>query len=745
MKFTRYLALIAFTCCFLSVANAQNDNDYKKRAAEVRQEIWGWNIPAFKNRTVPEAFRNESGIILARHHEIKAASRNNEGTAHKNVYYSNTVRELVKINDKATLEEYSEFGFQKFKKLNSVFSKKANSITILGVRIYKADGSIKEVNADDAVLIKDEKNDKQGKLAITDLQVGDMIDYFIREEEEKDYSHPIDPELFLFGDDKPILHYSIHCEFGKKYALEYRAMNGAPEFKVKKDSQEDNILDAEMENIPSLPVSLWMSAYRQIPILRLNVIVGYKGMFAGAINSRNPGEVYRNQSTDEIIDDIRVEMQTSVTGMYYKGVPLYYKEVKSLLKQYNKKNDDIPKDSLPYYVYYALRYLTFYRVGPKDPIIVGRDRNYQTPNNHNFLFLLNLILREFDIPCDIVLATSLYGPDSKQVMSRNDFEFMLKTQEGKPVFMSAEGVFTNCNYISSEYEGQRVPVIYIKSIRMMTGRLITENSVVDLPKTKALQNKHSEILKVSFGNDLQQMNIDRKTVLTGHMRSGEQKSLLLFEDYYDEERKALGVKESFMEEFADSRRNRSLSDEYKAAFAKAREESRQQFVNEIKDQFDNEPKDLKLFRVDNMGLRHTNPDFIYTTQFAIDGWIKKAGNNYIFEIGKLIGSQLELKPDQRKRKVDVYMPFPRTYEYTIEVDIPAGYKVEGLDKLVQNKSNESGSFVATAQQTGNTIHIKVSKIYNNTIEPVSRWPKLVEIMDAANDYLGQKILLKKGA
>ena len=53
MKFTRYLALIAFTCCFLSAANAQNDNDYKKRAAEVRQEVWGWNIPAFKNRTVP--------------------------------------------------------------------------------------------------------------------------------------------------------------------------------------------------------------------------------------------------------------------------------------------------------------------------------------------------------------------------------------------------------------------------------------------------------------------------------------------------------------------------------------------------------------------------------------------------------------------------------------------------------------------------------------------------------------------
>ncbi len=145
-----------------------------------------------------------------------------------------------------------------------------------------------------------------------------------------------------------------------------------------------------------------------------------------------------------------------------------------------------------------------------------------------------------------------------------------------------------------------------------------------------------------------------------------------------------------------------------------------------------------------MGLRHTNPDFIYSTRFTIDGWIKKAGNNYIFEIGKLIGSQLELKPDQRNRKVDVYMPFPRTYEYTIEVDIPAGYKVEGLDKLVQNKSNGSGSFVATAQ-TGNTIHIKVSKIYNNTIEPVSHWPKLVEIIDAANNYLAQKILLKKGA
>ncbi len=42
------------------------------------------------------------------------------------------------------------------------------------------------------------------------------------------------------------------------------------------------------------------------------------------------------------------------------------------------------------------------------------------------------------------------------------------------------------------------------------------------------------------------------------MRDAEQKRLILFEDSYDEERKSLGIKESFMETFADSRRNRPV-------------------------------------------------------------------------------------------------------------------------------------------------------------------------------------------
>ncbi|MBO9731744.1 MAG: hypothetical protein J7623_24095 [Chitinophaga sp.] len=67
------------------------------------------------------------------------------------------------------------------------------------------------------------------------------------------------------------------------------------------------------------------------------------------------------------------------------------------------------------------------------------------------------------------------------------------------------------------------------------------------------------------------------------------------------------------------------------------------------------------FGVDKMGLQHNDPDFVYHTNFILDGPLKHAGNNNILETGKLIGGQLEIKLEQRDRKVDIYMPYARSF------------------------------------------------------------------------------------
>lgn len=746
MKHVRLALLLSCSLLQFSNAFSQSASDSKSLAEEVRKEIWGWNIPAFNNREIPAAYASEPAVILARHQEIKAISKNKfkfrglTAAKYKEIYFTNTIREMVKINDKATLEEFSEFSYQKSKKLATFFSPKLKGrLVFLGVRIIKPDGSIKEVNVDDEVLTKNEKTEQRSKVAIPGLEVGDIIDYFFcQQEEEAIAGYRTEPYVFVFGDDKPILHYSVHCEAGPTCAVEYRSMNGAPEFRVKKDADNDNILDAEYKNIAKAPVGLWMSSARQLPILRLNIRIGGPRKIR-----REEGMVYRNQPYQQIIEDVKIDVKEdfaeSQLGLVADALT---NDIKSMIKR-ARKSDDLPKDSLPYYVYYAFRYIAFYRVTPNSEINVGVERNYQTPSKKKFLQLLSLILFKLDIDNKIILATSRYGPDTKQVLLVDDFEYILKTLGNQEIYMSAEGVFTNADFIPAEYEGQDNQSISIRGSGKVTVKP-NDDLPEKIPFTKASSNMQKENLKVSLQSDMEKLQIDRQSTLSGEMRWGAQRALLLFEDYYEEERIALSVKESFMETFADSRRNRSLAEEYKAAFAKARSEWKDQFIREIETEYGKKPTELSLYRIDNMGLRHTKPNLVYTTQFSMDGWVKKGGANYIVDIGRLIGTQLELKPDQKERKVDVYMSCARSFQYTIRFELPQGYKAEGLEKLPVQKSNEVGAFKVDARQDGNSIVLVVTKTYNAAFEPVSHWPQLTEIITAAQDFENAKILLRKG-
>ncbi len=739
--------LITLICAILamsSVAFSQDDAEYKKKVEEVRKEIWGWDIPAFSKHTIPSKYENEPGVILARHQEIKALSKSKfkflviTAVKYKETYFTNTFREQVKLNDKATLDEYSEISYQKYKKLAKFFSaKKPGRVTILGVRIIKPNGSIQEVNTDEEVVIKNNKDEQRSKIAIPGLEVGDIIDYFFYQQEEEDVNYRTEPYSFIFGDDKPILFSSLHCEISPTCAVEYRAMNGAPEFKVKKDTDGSNILDVQMEDIAKAPVDLWMSPFRQLPILRMNIRIGGPRKI-----KRTAGEVYRNQPYQQIIEDVKVDMKEDFTytnmGLVAEGIS---SEIKAMIKRM-RKVDELPRDSFPYYIYYAFRYLIFYKVSPADKINVGVERNLQVANQKKFLLLLSLTLDKLGIQNEIILATSIYGPDAKQVILVDDFDYILKTTEGTPIYMCAEGPFTNCNYIPGDLEGQQDPTLSLKGFNKTFLRL-DDGAMENIPRSPAKKNMQIENLKISLAENMEHLKIDRQTILKGQMRQNEQKRLLLFEEYYEEERKALAVKESFMEEFADSKRNRSLTDEYTSAFAKARKEQKEQFTAEITEQFEQAPKDVTLSRIDNMGLRHTKPDFIYTTQFTMDGWIKRGGNNYIIDIGKLIGGQLQLKPTQSERNVDIYMPFARTLEYNISFEIPQGYKAEGADKLAINVTNPSGMFIANAKIEGNSIYLKITKVYSNALEKATQWAQLTDIINAAMDFQSKKILLRK--
>lgn len=749
----KLLVMKVSICLFIVLGSissfAQKDvKKYKEDAEAIRKEVWAWTRPEFKVRTVPEKYANVSSVIIARHIDINADSKKKVAftglgfASYRALNMTEIVRELVKLNDKSAVDEYSEIGYTQMEK-KSGFIMNKTTLVYVGIRVIKADGSMKEVNADDIVLTKDEKRTKEAKAAVPDLQIGDMIDYFIAKQTSME-QQGIPPYTFTFFDNSPILNYSIHCDVGSKYAVEYRCYNGAPDFKRSQGEGESNVLEVIQKNIPAYPEnSFWVSPYRQLPIIRMNIMLGYNGLYSGRMNARKPGEVYRNQASSEFIEDemnsismAKMSARTARSGSFLEGPAEVY--IKKL-----KKSKDLSTDELAAELYYAFRFDKFLDIVSSAEIEDMVNYSSRSISPSAVVFYMSSFFKTEDVDNQLILLTSKYGPDMKSIMSKDDIAYLMLVQGSKPRVMGITDVFSPAFFIPSHFETTKEAVTLDTKGTTVYKTKSFDQGKMNIPASPASQNIHIEKMTITPSTSTTEVKVNRSTTLKGHYKNDVQKELILFEDYYESERKIFGVEKTIQEKLKDSKKTKKYADEVNAAFAEARKKQKDAFVSEAKSWLDLEVKELSGHKIENMGVRHNSPDFIYSSQFSIPGLLKKAGNNYIMDIGKLQGSPLKVENHLRKRTLDVYAPFARSMAAEFTVEIPEGFTAEGVANLNTKVENDCGSFISEATLEGNNVKIKLQKIYKNTYEPVGNWEKLLAIIDAANEWSNAKLLLKK--
>jgi hypothetical protein len=124
------------------------------------------------------------------------------------------------------------------------------------------------------------------------------------------------------------------------------------------------------------------------------------------------------------------------------------------------------------------------------------------------------------------------------------------------------------------------------------------------------------------------------------------------------------------------------------------------------------------------------------------GALRKVGTNYIFDIGKFIENQIQLSEEDRTRNYNVYMPFARSFRYTLEIIVPQELKAEGLENLNMKVENQTGGFISQVTESEGKINIEVHKYYTSNFEKSENWNNLVEFLDAAYSFSQKQILLK---
>lgn len=128
--------------------------------------------------------------------------------------------------------------------------------------------------------------------------------------------------------------------------------------------------------------------------------------------------------------------------------------------------------------------------------------------------------------------------------------------------------------------------------------------------------------------------------------------------------------------------------------------------------------------------------------FTTSHFLERGGDKLLLKAGLMIGPQSELY-NRKERTADVDSPFPRTYNRTIRIVIPDGYKVKNPTDLAMNVlpfgTDGSTGFVSNYSIEGDELVVKISEWYNTVHYDASDYRNYEKVINGAADF--NKIVL----
>lgn len=139
--------------------------------------------------------------------------------------------------------------------------------------------------------------------------------------------------------------------------------------------------------------------------------------------------------------------------------------------------------------------------------------------------------------------------------------------------------------------------------------------------------------------------------------------------------------------------------------------------------------------------------FIMDLTFEGKELIRKAGENYLFSVGQLIGKQMELY-QENKRVMPVEIDNPHSYTRKIRIILPEGATVKNLEKFNMDKAvtingKTEAAFVSKYEKKGNEIIVENTEYYNVLNYPLENFEAYRAVINAAADFNKIVIIVNK--
>lgn len=693
--------------------NADEKADYLKLAQKVRQEVWSSTPADFQKRTVPDRYKNASAVILSYYREL-STDYYRKATADlvlnlrltRQIDCTDMERMLIQINDKKALKDYSEFTF-KTKSRKWTWGYHHKTQTVLGIRVIKKNGNVQEVSLDDYVDVKEGKNDKDlsQKIAVPGLEVGDCIDVFSLDQIDTQ-EQQLDPFYFVLRQDEPVLYTKVHCVLDQSLATVYRTMNGAPDFTQTTDKDKNAVLDMVIDKPIDAESSIWYNSLEQSPFIEM-YITPTKTKVAVVEKAMRQKGVRGNPDVTPILQDDWKLLKSYVSKGGYSpaGLPSTYKSVFKSAKKEGMSAEE-KADRI-----YSFEYVSR----------GASQRVFNTVANY---------LRKLGVEIEMGITTPFGALPVDKLINYNSTSW----------FFRLKG--TDVYYFPGTYPKVASEIPYIYQGRKAYMQDSEEQITIPVSQTEDNKSVNDMVVKL----DGTKLDISRKVTYSGEQKMYGQ-SLVSPDNtlFGSSQLEAYWRYLKYDDKDPYSCYTKKESAELKGAFNEYRKNAIDPFKAEISSYHDGDPVQVGGYGVDCVGIRRDSSNFVYHVDYVMDGMVKRAGNNYLLSVGKLIGSSLKLEGKDRERIDDVWRKMAFVDEWNIEITLPQGYKVsaEALKKIETSVANECGEFTVKATAGNESVKVYVRKCFAHRVEPVSNWSKLLALVDACSAFADKQMVIAK--
>ncbi|WP_378175922.1 DUF3857 domain-containing protein [Aquimarina sp. SS2-1] len=700
------------------------------KISNLDEYIWNEDDAYATLPAIPDKWKNESAVIILSDYDYYYF----KGNKALNTFV--ITRKIIKLNDQAAVNAFSEFD-------------KLGQNKELVVKIIKPDGSVNIIDVDKEKVESSESDGtvpvaggfirkfvKKSKLAIPDLEIGDIIDFCIYFKDREPIIGVLEaPSVIdVISGEYPIMNYELDIHSKKDFFISIKTENGAPKPKdISPEKGRNTQYSFSMKDIEKLDPIMWEYTLLDAPYIKFQV----------ALEKEKKTEAFVGDEKSKIKDNVTKEEVLE----YYKGITVFdhgYKGSDKYLKDKELSKEERIEEAYYYMRQYYLNQFIEAAVAYKNDLTVDNPFQFYVFPKYiteelKFINYYASFLREEKIPFEMIASIPRSQGKIENLLFPDDITLFLKINidPENPLFVSQFGNHTNFNYIPYYVEGNEA-----YSLQTGKGHRLETIKKVTIPVSDYKRNNSSQEYNISFVDGFEKIKVSRTSKLKGHNKVNEIDDRLNSLNFTEEDHQRYNTKRLY-DRLKKKRNKKKYEKEFPAFKEKITALQKESYEKSLEEELDFEIEDFS-FEVLKTGRYNIEDVLSYKEEFlAANDLLKRAGPNYLFEVGKFIGGQIAVEEKDKGREEDIYMPYPRSFNNTISLIIPEGYEVAGLEKLQIEVKNETGGFTSNYTLDGTKLTIHTHKYYTHNYEPNANWSKMLEFLEAAYQFSQQKILIKK--